>query len=100
MNMDLIFKNQNEEFELYITDVSESEHEIEVYTECLHPSLKRGWTGDIIYFAHKAYDALTASPIEERVELTTTQDVLLRSVQCFNMQHDAPTEWKYTFLKA
>ena len=98
-HIDLGFKNQEEEFGIHITDISEFEHEIEVYTPYLHPSLKRGWVGDIIYFTHKAFDATSGKCVDDMVELLTIKDVLLRSVQCFTMSDDEPTEWKYTFLK-
>ena len=97
--MDLVFKNCNEEFNLYITDISESEHEIEVYSECIHPALKRGWYGDIIYHTYKPYEIPSTNIIDGDVGLVTVKDVLLRSVQCFSMNADAPIEWKYTFLK-
>lgn len=99
MRMDLIFRNNEEEFELYITDISEYEHEIEVYSECIHPTLKRGWKGDMIYHTYKAYEFPSANIIEEGVNLVTVKDVLLRSVQCFRVSDDEPIEWKYTFLK-
>ena len=99
MRMSLVFKNQDEELELYITDISEYEHEIEVYSECIHPALKRGWNGDMIYRSYKTYELPTANNIEGYVNLTTVKDVLLRSVQCFTVSDDAPVEWKYTFLK-
>ena len=99
IKIDLGFKNQDEKFGLYITDISESDHEIEVYSTFLHPSLKRGWVGDMIYLTHKAYNLETYEPIEGESELMTTPNVLLRSVQQFMMHDDEPTEWKYVFLK-
>ena len=99
MKMSLIFKNNEEEFELYITDISEYEHEIEVYSSFVHPTLKRGWNGNIIYRAYKAYELPSANDIEGYVNLVAIKDVLLRSVQCFGMHDDEPTEWKYVFLK-
>ena len=99
MRMDLIFRNNEEEFEFYITDISEYEHEIEVYSECIHSTLKRGWKGDMIYHTRKAYEMLSANMVEDDVNLVTVKDVLLRSVQCFRVSADEPIEWKYTFLK-
>jgi len=63
MRMSLIFKNHKEELELYITDVLEYEHEIEVYSECIHPSLKRGWNGNMTYRSYKAYQLPSANDI-------------------------------------
>lgn len=97
--VDLIFSNKTEQFELYITDIYESEHEIEVYSEFLHPTLKRGWTGNLSYHTVKAYDIPSGDQINDDVYLVTVKDVLLRSVQCYNMSDDSPVEWKYTFLK-
>ena len=99
MKMDLIFRNREEEFEFYITDISEYEHEIEVFSECIHPTLKRGWKGDMIYHTYKPYELPSANVIEDDVNLVTVKDVLLRSVQCFRMSEGEPIEWKYTFLK-
>lgn len=99
MHIDLRFKSQEEEFGLCITDISEFEHEIEVCSQYLHPSLKRGWVGDIVYCTRKALDARSGNFINDIVELGAVKNVLLRSVQCFNMCDDEPTEWKYVFLK-
>lgn len=97
--VDLLFSNNNEQFELYITDVSEFEHEIEVYSSFLHPTLKRGWTGNLSYHTVKAYRLPSGESIDDDVSLVTVKDVLLRSVQCFTMSDGEPVEWKYTFLK-
>lgn len=97
--IDLIFRNYDEEFMLYITDISEYEHEIEVYSECLYPTLKRGWKGDMIYHTKKVYEVPSTEVIEDDINLVTVKDVLLRSVQCFRMSDGEPVEWKYTFLK-
>lgn len=99
IRMDLVFTNKSEQFELYITDIYESEHEIEVYSECLHPTLKRGWTGNLSYHTIKACDVPSGDPINDDVYPVTVKDVLLRSVQCYNIGNDSPVEWKYTFLK-
>ena len=99
MRMDLLFRNMHEEFNLYITDISEYEHEIEVYSECLHPTLKRGWKGDLIYHTTQAYDVPSGATIDEDLCLVTVKDVLLRNVQCFRVGDDNLVEWKYVFLK-
>ena len=98
-HIDIIFKNYYEEFKLYITDIFESEHEIEVYSECLHPTLKRGWNGDLIYHTVRACDVPSGNPIDDDVNLVTIKDVLLRNVQCFRVGNGDLTEWKYVFLK-
>ena len=97
--MDLVFRNCEEQFNLYITDISEYEHEIEVYSECIHPTLKRGWKGDMIYHTKKVYEVPSTEVIEDDINLVTVKDVLLRSVQCFRVSEDEHIEWKYTFLK-
>lgn len=97
--IDLIFRTCDEEFNLYITDIFEYEHEIEVFSECIHPTLKRGWHGDMIYHTYRPYEMPSANIIDGDVNLVTVKDVLLRSVQCFRVSDDEPIEWKYTFLK-
>ena len=67
--------------------------------ECLHPTLKRGWTGNLSYHTIKACDVPSGDPINDDVYPVTVKDVLLRSVQCYNIGNDSPVEWKYTFLK-
>lgn len=99
MKMDLVFRNSEEKFNLYITDVSEYGHEIEVFSECIHPTLKRGWKGDMIYHTKKVYEVPSTEVVEDDINLITVKDVLLRSVQCFRMIDGEPVEWKYVFLK-
>ena len=96
--MDVILKNENDDFEMLITELEESGDEIEVYSCFFNPSLKRGWVGDLTYHCHRGYIAHSIDEVED-TELMTIKDVLLRNVRCHQASEYEAVMWKYTFLK-
>ena len=97
-DVSIILKNDKDEFELYIADIDESEHEIEVCSEFIHPELQRGWVGDLIYNCHRGYEVSEAAEVKN-VQLACRKNVLLRDVQCYSANIGEPTVWRYVFLK-
>ena len=96
--INIILRNNNEELNLYFTDIDDWEHEIEIYSNFRHPNLKRGWTGDLIYHCAHGVNISDLTDIKN-IELDCLKDVLLRSVQCYSANDDEAVVWKYTFLK-
>ena len=98
VRMDVLLKNEINNFEVLATEIEECGDEIEVYTCFFNPLLKRGWVGDLTYHCHKGYIVHRGDEVEDK-ELMTIKDVLLRNVQCYKTSEREATIWKYTFLK-
>jgi hypothetical protein len=96
--MDVILKNEKDNFEMLTCEVEEVADEIEVYSCFFNPSLKRGWVGDLTYYCHKGYIVHSCEEVEDK-ELMTIKDVLLRNVRCYKLSEHEAALWKYTFLK-
>ena len=96
--IEVILRDDNEEFNLYMMDINDYDDEIEVYTYCRHPSLKRGWVGDLIYRCARGVNMPDYAEVKN-IEVDCIKDVLLRHVQCFSNGNDEATTWKYVFLK-
>lgn len=98
VQMDVILKNEKNNFEMLAYQVEESMDEIEVYSSFFNPLLARGWVGDLTYHCHKGYVMHGNAEVEDK-DLMTIKDVLLRSVQCYGVAGHESATWKYTFLK-
>ena len=96
--MDIILKNEKDNFEMLSHEIEELCDEITVYSTFFNPLLKRGWVGDLTYHCHRGYIVHSSDEVEDK-ELMTIKDVLLRNVQCYKATYDEATMWKYTFLK-
>ncbi len=96
--IEIILRSSNEEFNLHMIDINDYDDEIEVYSYCRHPNLKRGWVGDLIYRCTNGFNMQDYAAVED-IEIDCLQDVLLRHVQCFSCSNDEATIWKYVFLK-
>lgn len=98
VQMDVILKNENNNFEMLAYEVEESADEIGVYSCFFNPILKRGWVGDLTYHCYRGLIVHSCDEVEDK-ELMTIKDVLLRNVQCYKATEHEATMWKYTFLK-
>ena len=97
-DLDVILKNERNNFEMLSYEIEELGDEITVYSTFFNPLLQRGWVGDLTYHCHKGYIVHSCDEVEDK-ELMTIKDVLLRSVQCYKATEREATMWKYTFLK-
>lgn len=97
-SMDVMLKNEKDDFEMLSYEIEELCDEITVYSTFFNPLLKRGWVGDLTYHCHRGYIVHSIDEVEDK-ELMTIKDVLLRNVQCYKATENEPVMWKYTFLK-
>jgi hypothetical protein len=97
-SMDVMLKNEKDNFEMLSYEIEELCDEITVYSTFFNPRLKRGWVGDLTYYCHRGYIVHSIDEVEDK-ELMTIKDVLLRNVQCYKATENEPVTWKYTFLK-
>lgn len=97
-SMDVMLKNETNNFEMLATEIEELADEISVYSCFFNPLLKRGWVGDLTYYCHRGYIVHSSDEVEDK-ELMTIKDVLLRNVQCYKASEHEATMWRYTFLK-
>lgn len=97
-SMDVMLKNETNNFEILATEIEELADEISVYSCFFNPLLKRGWVGDLTYYCHRGYIVHSCDEVEDK-DLMTIKDVLLRNVQCYKASEHESTMWRYTFLK-
>ena len=97
-DLDVILKNEKNNFEMLSYEIEELGDEITVYSTFFNPLLKRGWVGDLTYHCHRGYIVHNSDEVEDK-DLMTIKDVLLRNVQCYKATEHEATMWRYTFLK-
>ena len=90
-NINAMFTNGSDEFNLYSTSIDEDSDSIKIITNVRQPALKRGSVGDLI-FASKT--SLDGTEIRD-----THKDVLLQCIEVWSEEIGEPTEWRYVFLK-
>jgi hypothetical protein len=96
--IEVVLRNGDEELNMYMIDINDWDDEIEVYSYCRHPNLKRGWVGDLIYRCVRGVNMPDCTEVKN-IEVDCIKDVLLRHIQCFSVGDDEATTWKYVFLK-
>lgn len=95
--LDVVCKNESGEVKIYANDYDECVDEIKIRTDLRNEQLNRGWIGDLTYSTVKAYNAESATEIEN-VARSTYSEVLLASITVYSMD-EGVIVWEYRFLK-
>ena len=90
-NINAIFKDSSDEFNLYSVSIDEDLDSIKINTNIRQPAFKRGSVGDLIFISKATVDG---TEIRD-----THKDVLLQCIEVWSEEIGEPTEWRYVFLK-
>ena len=90
-NINAIFKDSSDEFNLYSISIDEDSDSIKIITNVRQPALKRGSIGDLIF--------VSKTPLDGTEIRDTHKDVLLQCIEVWSEEIGEPTEWRYVFLK-
>lgn len=90
-NINAIFKDSSDEFNLYSISIDEDSDSIKIVTNVRQPALKRGSVGDLIF--------VSKTPLDGTEIRDTHKDVLLQCIEVWSEEMGEPTEWRYVFLK-
>ena len=90
-DINAIFKDSSDEFNLYSINIDEDSDSIKINTNIRQPVLKRGSVGDLIFVSKATVDG---TEIRD-----THKDMLLQRIEVWSDNVGEPTEWRYIFLK-
>ena len=90
-NINAIFKDGSDEFNLYSISIDEDSDSIKIITNVRQPALKRGSVGDLIF--------VSKTPLDGTEIRDAHKDVLLQCIEVWSEEIGEPTEWRYVFLK-
>ena len=90
-DINAIFKDSSDEFNLYSISIDEDSDSIKIITNVRQPALKRGSVGDLIFVSKTPLDGTEIKDIHK--------DMLLQRIEVWSEEIGEPTEWRYVFLK-
>ena len=90
-DINAIFKDSSDEFNLYSINIDEDSDSIKINTNIRQPVLKRGSVGDLIF--------VFKTPLDDTEIEDVHKDMLLQRIEVWSDEIGEPIEWRYVFLK-